>query len=135
MTVFNLKSHPGSGRNREVKPISRICLASAIIAAATSGWGCSSYVEPVNDSWPSDSSLYSLFLYAPANISSVSASVAHGSLEDGPAVVRSGYTDPRWVRVGEAYFSASSNRVLIIPRVLDRQKGRGYTGPQKPREY
>ncbi len=135
MTVINLKSHPGSGRNHEVKSISRICLVSAIIAAATSGWGCSSYIEPVNDSWPSESSPYSRFLYVPANISGASALVAHGSLEDAPAVVRSGYTDPRWERVGETYFSASNNRVLIIPRVLGRPEGRSYTGSEKAREY
>jgi hypothetical protein len=104
MTVFNLKSRSGYGRTREVRSISRISLASVVIAAVASAWGCSSSVEPADDSGPTDSSLYTLFQSASANISDSSASVAHGSLEDGPPVVRSGYTDPRWVRVGEAYF-------------------------------
>jgi hypothetical protein len=81
----------------------RVRLASAVIAAAASGWGCSS-VEPANDSGSSDARLYSLFQFAPANISDSSVSAAHGSYEEDPPIVLRGSTDPRWVRVSEAYF-------------------------------
>ena len=97
----------------------RVRVASAVIAAATSGWGCSSSVEPANDSGSSDARLYSLFQFAPANISDSSASAAQGSYAD-PAIVRRGRTDPHWVWVGEACFLSTRNQVLIIPRVLDR---------------
>jgi hypothetical protein len=66
----------------------RVRLASAVIAAAASGWGGSSSVEPANDSESSDARLYSLFQFAPANISDSSASAAHGSYEDDPPIVR-----------------------------------------------
>jgi hypothetical protein len=105
---------------RDTTGLIRARLASAVIAAAASGWGCSSSVEPTKDSGPSDARLYSLFQFAPANISDSSASAAHRSYDD-PPMVRRGSTDPRWVRVGEAYFFSIDNQVLIIRRVLDRQ--------------
>lgn len=124
MIQRNVKSRPGSERNREAKSISRMWVASAIIAVATSAWGCSSRVESFDD-WL-DSSPYALFRYSPANISVTSASVTNVSLKDDPAVVRSGYTDPGWDRVqllgertGEAFFPATNNQVLEIPRMLD----------------
>lgn len=126
MISLNVKSHPGFARNREAKPISRIWVASAIIAVATSAWGCSSRVGSFDD-WPvADSSPYALFRYSPANISVTSASVAYVYLGKDPAVVRSGYTDPgwepaelRWERAGEAFSPATDNRVLEIPPMLD----------------
>jgi hypothetical protein len=121
MILLNVKNHPGFGRNREVNSISCIWVASAIIAAAISGVGCSSGVESVGDWRAANSSPYALFQYSPANISDTSASLAYGSLEDDPSVVRSGYTDPRWERADEAFSPATNNRVLEIPRVLDRQ--------------
>jgi hypothetical protein len=120
MIHLNVKSHPGFERNREVKSISRIWVASAIIAVATSAWGCSSRIESVDDWLVADSSPRALFLYSPANNSDTSASVAYVSLKDDPAVVRSGYTDPAWELAGEAFFPATDNRVLEIPQVLDR---------------
>jgi hypothetical protein len=105
-----------------VKSISRIWVASVVIVAAASGWGCSYRAGSADDSWAADSSSYALFISSPANISDTSPSVAYGSLEGDPAVVRSGYTDPRWGRADEAVFSAVDNidnRVLEIPRALD----------------
>jgi hypothetical protein len=93
-----VKSHPSFERHREAESISRMLVASAI-AVATSAWGCSSRVqsrvEPF-DNW--DSSPYLSFRYLPGNISDTSASVAYVYFGDDSAVVRSGYTDPRWER-------------------------------------
>jgi hypothetical protein len=121
---LNVKSHPGFERKREAKSILRMWVASAIIAVATSAWGCSSRAESCDD-WL-DSSPYALSRYSPANISVTSASVAYVYLGDDPAVVRSGYTDPgweradlRWERAGEASFPAANNRVFEIPPMLD----------------
>jgi hypothetical protein len=121
---LNVKSHPGFERKRAAKSILRMWMASAIIAVATSAWGCSSRAESCDD-WL-DSSPYALSRYSPANISVTSASVAYVYLGDDPAVVRSGYTDPgweradlRWERAGEASFPAANNRVLEIPPMLD----------------
>ena len=104
-----MKNHPSFERHREAKSISRMLVASAMIAVATSAWGCSSRVESFDD-WL-DSSPYASFRYSPGNISDTSASVAYDYLGDDPAVVRSGYTDPgweraelRWERAGEAFF-------------------------------
>lgn len=123
MINLNVKSHPGFARNREAKPISRIWVASAIIAVATSAWGCSSRVESFDD-WL-DSSPYALFRYSPADISVTPASVAYVYLGNDSAVARSGYTDPaweradlHWERAGES-FAATNNRVLEIPPMLD----------------
>jgi hypothetical protein len=124
MIHLNVKSHPGFEGSREAKSILRMCVASAIIAVATSAWGCSSRAESLDD-WL-DSSPYALSRYSSANISVTSASVAYVYLGDDPAIVRSGYTDPgwerahlRWERAGEASFPATNNRVLEIPARLD----------------
>jgi hypothetical protein len=99
-------------------------IASAMVAVATSAWGCSSRVESFDD-WL-DSSPYASFRYSPTNISETSASVAYVYFGDDPAVVRSGDRDPgwepaelRWERAGEAFFPAINNRVLEIPQMLD----------------
>jgi hypothetical protein len=122
-----VNSHPGFERHREAKSISRMLVASAMIAVATSAWGCSSLVdssraESVDDWNPNP---YALYRYSPANISDTSDSVAYGDLEDDSAVARSGYTDPSWERAetrsedgGEAFFPASNNRVLELPQAL-----------------
>jgi hypothetical protein len=119
-----VKSHPSFERHREAKFISRMLVASAMIAVATSAWGCSSRVESFDD-WV-DSSPYASFRYSRGNISDTSASVTHVDLGDDPEVVRSGYTDPGWERAelrseraGEAFFPATNNRVLEIPQTLD----------------
>jgi hypothetical protein len=124
MIHLNVKSYPGFVGNREAKSILRMWVASAVIAVATSAWGCSSRVESF-DEWL-DSSPYALSRYSPANISVTSASVAYVYLGDDAAIVRSGYTDPgwerahlRWERAGEASFPATNNRVLEIPARLD----------------
>ena len=92
MIHLNVKRYRSFGRSRELKSISRIWVASAIIAAAASAWGCSPVVESVDD-WPAaNSSPYEMAWYSSANISITSASVGYGSLEDDPAVVRSGHT-------------------------------------------
>ena len=117
-----MKSHPAFERYLEAKSISRMLLASALIAIATSAWGCSYRVD-VPDDW--DSSPYASFRYSPGNISDPSALVAYVDLGDDSAVARSGYTDPSWERVephsqdaGEAFFPATNNRVLEIPKAL-----------------
>jgi len=120
-----VKSHPSFERHREAKSISRMLVASALIAVATSAWGCSSRVDSSrvesSDDW--DSSPYASFRYSPGYFSDPSASVHLG---DDPVVARSGYTDPRWERAelrwgrdGETFFPASDNRVLEIPQMLD----------------
>jgi len=99
---------------------------SAVIAVATSAWGCSSRVESFDDFDHWDSSPYASFRYSPGNISDTSASVAYVYLGDDSAVARSGYTDPRWEsaelrseRAREALSPATSNRVLEIPQALN----------------
>ncbi len=72
-----MKSHPGFEIHREAKSISRMLVASVMIAVATSAWGCSSVVdssraESVDDWNPNP---YALFRYAPASISDTSDSV------------------------------------------------------------
>jgi hypothetical protein len=119
MIHLNAKRYRSFGRSRELKSISRIWVASAIIAAAISAWGCSPVVESVDD-WPTaNSSPDEMAWYSPANMSVTSASVGYGPVEDDPAVVRSGHTDPRWERAGEAISPATNSRVLEIPQVLD----------------
>ena len=122
-----MKSHPVFERYREAKFISRMLVASVMIAVATSAWGCSSVVdssraESVDDWNPNP---YALFRYSPGNISDTSDSVTYGDLEDDSAVARSGYTDPDWERAetrsegaGEASSPATDNRVLEIPQAL-----------------
>ena len=123
MINLNVKSHTSFARNRQAKPVSRMWVATAIIAVATSAWGCSSRVESFDD-WL-DSSPYALFRYSPANIPVTSASVAYVYLGNDPAVARSGYTDPAWERAGLQWerageiFPATNNRVLEIPPMLD----------------
>lgn len=119
----HVKSHPGFERHREAKSISRMLVASVVIAVATSAWGCSSRVESFDDR---DSSLYAPFRYLPGNISDTLASVAYVDMGDDSAVARSGYTDPRWEPAelrsegaGEAFFPATNNRVLEIPQALN----------------
>ena len=123
MINLNVKSHTSFARNSEAKPVSRMWVVSAIIAVATSAWGCSSRLGSF-DGWL-DSSPYALFRYSPANISVTPASVAYVYLGNDSAVARSGYTDPgweradlRWERAGEV-FPATNNRVLEIPPMLD----------------
>jgi hypothetical protein len=125
-----VKSHPGFEKHQG-NSISRMLAASAIIAVATSVWGCSpridsSCVESFDD-W--DSSRYAPFRYSAGNISNASASVAYLYLGDDSAVARSGYTDPRWERAelrseraGDALFPdtpATNDRVLEIPPILN----------------
>jgi hypothetical protein len=87
-----VKSHPNFERHREAKSISRMLVASAMIAVATSAWGCSSRVDSARgesfDHW--DFSPYASFRYSPGNISDTSASVAYVYLEDDSAGARSG---------------------------------------------
>ena len=128
MIHLNVKSHTSFARNREAKPVSRMWVASAIIAVATSASGCSSRAGSF-DGWL-DSSPYALFRYSPADISITPASVAYVYLGNDSAVARSGYTDPAWERAdlhweragweraGEI-FPATNNRVLEIPPMLD----------------
>jgi len=84
-----VKSHPSFERHREAKSISRMLAASAMIAVATSAWGCSSRVDSFDsfDDW--DSSPYASFRYSPGNISDTSASVAYVDFGDDSAVARS----------------------------------------------
>jgi hypothetical protein len=120
-----VKIHPGFERHRG-KSISRMLAASAMIAVATSVWGCSSRVESFDD-W--DSSRHASFRYSPGNISNASASAAYVYLEDDSGVARSGYTDPRWERAefrseraADALFldtPATNDRVLEIPPMLN----------------
>ncbi len=49
MINLNVKSHTSFARNRQAKPVSRMWVATAIIAVATSAWGCSSRVESFDD--------------------------------------------------------------------------------------
>ena len=123
-----MKSHPSFESHRDAKSISRMLVASAMIAVATSAWGCSSRVDSSRvesfDDW--DSSLYASFRYLPGNISDTSAPIAYVDLGDDSAVARSGYTDPRWERAelrsegaGEAFSPATNNRVLEIPQALN----------------
>ena len=123
MIRLNVKSHTSFARNREAKPVSRMWVASAIIAVVTSAWGCSSRAGSL-DGWL-DSSPYALFRYSRADISVTPASVAYVYLGNDSAVTRSGYTDPSWARAdlhwerGGAIFPATDNRVLEIPPMLD----------------
>ncbi|MFZ2061932.1 MAG: hypothetical protein WAU82_13030 [Candidatus Binatus sp.] len=121
-----MKSYPGFERHREAKSISRMLVASVVIAVATSAWGCSSRVDSSRvetfDDW--DSSLYASFRYLYGNISDTSASVSYVDLADDSAVARSGYTDPSWEPAGprseggEVSFPATNNRVLELPQAL-----------------
>ncbi len=122
-----MKSHSVFERYREAKFISRMLVASAVIAVATSVWGCSSLVDSSRaesvDDWNPDP--YALFRYSAANISDISDSVVYGDLEDDSAVARSGYTDPNWDRAetrwegaGEVFSPATDNRVLEVPQAL-----------------
>jgi hypothetical protein len=126
-----VKKYPVFGRNRKVNSISGIWVASAIVVAVTSVWGCSSSVESVDDWRAAKFSSYAVFLSSPANISNTSASATDGSSEDDPAVmVGSGHTDPSWERAGDASFLATNNRVLEVPRVIDLHNAAAtYTGP------
>src|SRR5208337_3432994 len=122
----HVKSHPSFERHREANSISGTLVLSAVIAVATSAWGCSSRVESFDDFDHWDSSPYASFRYSPGNISDTSAPIAYVDLGDDSAVARSGYTDPRWERAelrsegaGEAFSSATNNRVLEIPQALN----------------
>jgi hypothetical protein len=131
---------PSGSKNREAKSISRMLVASAMIAVATSAWGCSSRVEPF-DVW--DSSPYPSFTYSPGNAFETSAAVAYVDSGDDPGLARSGYTDPCWERAelgsertaedppwegaerssertGDVSFPVNNDRVLEIPQMLDR---------------
>ncbi|MGA7872114.1 MAG: hypothetical protein WCA22_14605 [Candidatus Binatus sp.] len=123
-----MKIHSRFEKCSEAKSVSRMLVASVMIAVATSAWGCSSRVESrveSSDDW--DSSSYASFPYSPGNISDASASVAHVHLgDDSAAGARSGYTDPRWERAetnwergGEVLSPATNNRVLEVPQMLD----------------
>ena len=109
------------------KAISRMLVASVVIALATSAWACSSFVDSSSaesvDDW--NPNPYALYRYSPANISDTSDSVVYGDLEDNSAVARSGYTDPDWERAeilpersGEPSVPAATDRVLEIPQAL-----------------
>ncbi len=123
-----MKSHPAFERYCEAKSISRMLLASALIAVATSAWGCSYRVDTPDD-W--DSSPYASLRFPTGDFSDPSISIAYADLRDDSAVSRSGYTDPGWERVGrgsqdagEAFSPANNNRVLEIPQAPDLD----YTG-------
>ena len=49
MINLNVKSHTSFARNREAKPVSRMWVASAIIAVATSAWGCAGEIFPATN--------------------------------------------------------------------------------------
>jgi hypothetical protein len=105
-------------------PFYALWVASAVIAVATSAWGCSSRAESFDD-WLDSGPLRIVSILTRKYFSYIS--FGRLCLFGGrSAVVRSGYTDLgwehadlRWKRAGEASFPPTNNRVLEIPPMLD----------------